>query len=248
MLALDSVTKRFDGVTAVDELSFEIESGRIYGLIGPNGAGKTTALNCVSGLMEVTSGGIWFRDRKISNLPPHRISNLGISRTFQQVKLFESMSVFENLLVSLYNRLPFMWRFLPTGGSLLLQNSERYDIVLEVLKHLKLKEYLHRHPQELPFGVKRRVELARVMVRDTRLILLDEPAAGMNPRETSNLHDALSRIGDQGYTLLVVDHDMKFIMGLCDYIFVMDRGKKIAEGPPKEIQNNPEVVNVYLGE
>ncbi len=248
LLELDSLSKHFDGVQAVDRLSLSLESHRTYGLIGPNGAGKTTAMHCISGVLKPTSGDIWFRGDRITELPSHKIATLGLSRTFQEVKLFDSMTVIENLIVALYDSMPLYQRVLPTRLRGVLMRSEQYDAVERVVQQLELESFLDLHPHELPFGVKRRVELARVMIRDTDLILLDEPAAGLNPEESRELVGTLQMLKDEGYTSVVIDHDMRFIMDLCDYIFVMNQGEKIAEGPPDEIKQNSRVINVYLGE
>ena len=244
MLVLEKVTKNFEGVTAVQDLDLQIEKGKIYGLIGPNGAGKTTVFNLITGIFPVTSGRVTYKAEDITNKSAYNIFRLGISRTFQDIRLFDSMNVLENILVSQSQKLKRKLQISPLGW---FGDQSQNDSIGEVIRLLGLNAYVHQSPKDLPCGVKRLVELARILASRSELALLDEPSSGMNPIETDNLKPIIKSMQKEGLTLLIVGHDMDLVMGLCDYVFVMNYGRKIAEGTPEEIQNNQSVLEAYLG-
>jgi len=249
-LALHEVCLSFGGLRAVDRVSFSIETGAIHGLIGPNGAGKTTVFNCITGFYRPTSGAIRFRERDITGLRPDQIARLGIARTFQNVQLFRSLSALDNVLVAKHSHmrtgvfaegltLPFVRR----------QERQVRDKVDEVMAFLGLTDIQRQPAGNLPFGSQKRLELVRALALEPTLLLLDEPASGLNVSETRALAELLLAVRDRfKLTILLVEHDMGFVMNLCGTITVLNFGGKIAEGTPREVQNSPEVVKAYLGE
>ncbi|MEK7701364.1 MAG: ABC transporter ATP-binding protein [candidate division NC10 bacterium] len=230
VLEIDGVTKRFGGVTAVDRVSLSLDPGRIYGLIGPNGSGKTTLFNCITGIERCQAGRVVFDGERIDGLKPYEIARKGIGRTFQVIRVFPELSALENLLVV-------------TRGSL----AEADARALELLRFVKLEGLRNEYAGNLSYGQQKLVEFVRVLMRDPSLILLDEPAAGVNRTLLNDLLDAVRRLRDQGRTVLLVEHDMKVVMGLCETVFVLDHGEKIAEGPPGLIQADERVIEAYFG-
>ncbi len=248
MLTLDRVTRNFGGLTAVNHVSFEVERGQIMGLIGPNGAGKTTLLNLISGLDQPTSGTIGFNGRSIEHRPPHVINQLGIARTYQNIRLFAEMSVLENVVVGTHpHGRVGLW-----GAVLMLPvyRAEERRLKREaqrLIDRLGVSEFSHTPADALSYGDQRRVEIARALATQPQLLLLDEPTAGMNAAETARLGELILSLRDEGLTVLVIEHDMTFISQVCDQVVVLNFGEVIAHGTPAEIKANPIVVEAYLG-
>ena len=248
MLEVDDVTLRFGGVTALDGVSFHINTGEILGLIGPNGAGKTTCFNVMTGVYQPTSGGVKFLGEPLGRRKKFQITKMGIARTFQNIRLFHNMTALENVLVGADAHHS-------TGmGSALLrlrkhheEEKEGMERAYELLKFMGLEKRADELARNLPYGDQRRLEIARALATNPKLLCLDEPAAGFNPAEKARLMELIRSIRDQGYTVLLIEHDMKLVMGVTDRIVVLEFGKKIAEGVPSEIQNNPAVIAAYLG-
>lgn len=250
LLVLEGATIRFGGLVAVNNVSFRLEQGDLFGLIGPNGAGKTTCFNLITGVYKPTSGSIKFRGAELSGTPPNKIAQLGIARTFQNIRLFSSLTVLENVVVAAYLRhrvaLPNALLYLPNAI------AETARLRTEAMRLLEVLDLAHRaevRSADLPYGMQRRLEIARAMATKPELLLLDEPAAGMNPQESDDLLRTVRQIRqDFGMTVLLIEHDMRFVMNLCEKIVVLDHGIEIAQGPPEAIRNHPKVIEAYLGE
>ncbi|MBI4841086.1 MAG: ABC transporter ATP-binding protein [candidate division NC10 bacterium] len=230
LLEIRDLTKRFGGVVAVNRCSLVLAPGKIYGLIGPNGSGKTTLFNCITGLERRDAGEVFFRGERIDGLKPHQVAHRGIGRTFQIIRVFPELTALENLLV--VTREPFA----------VAQRRAQ-----ELLRFVTLDRLANEYAGNLSYGQQKLLEFIRVLMRDPELILLDEPAAGVNRTLLNELLAAITRLRDQGKTVLIVEHDMKVVMGLCEKLFVLDYGEKIAEGPPGVIQADPRVVEAYFG-
>jgi len=230
ILTVERLRKSFGGVTAVNGVSLALEGRRIYGLIGPNGSGKTTLFNCVTGLERCDAGRVTFREQRIDGLRPSAIARRGIGRTFQVIRVFAELTALENLLVV-------------TRGS----RAEAERRGRELLAFVKLDALADEYAGNLSYGQQKLVELVRVLMTDPTLILLDEPAAGVNRTLLNDLLAAVRRLRDEGRTILLVEHDMKVVMGLCETVFVLDHGEMIAEGPPAAIQANERVIEAYFG-
>ncbi len=247
-LVLTNVTKRFGGLVAVDNLSFHVQQGQIYGLIGPNGAGKTTVFNCITGIHPCEEGSVLWCGEEIRLLPTHKIVQLGIVRTFQTIRLFGQMSVAENVMSGRHIKSSQSWwnGIIHTPASK-RDETENWQVVFEILDFFDLGEYAASTVGALPYGIQRRVEMARAMAVDPRLLILDEPAAGLNDNETQTLIKTIYRIRDKGITILLIEHDMDLVMEVTEYLTVINFGSKIAEGNPGEIQENSAVIEAYLG-
>jgi branched-chain amino acid transport system ATP-binding protein len=250
MLDVRQLTMRFGGLLAVDEVSLKVGAQEIVSIIGPNGAGKTTVFNCISGFYQPSAGTIRFEGADIQKMPDFKISRLGMVRTFQHVRLFGSMTVIENLLVAQH-------RHVNTGLLAGLFNTadyrQREEKAMERasywLHKLDLGPVANREAGTLSYGQQRRLEIARCMVTEPKMLLLDEPAAGLNPRETRDLNDLIMRLKlDYNVSILLIEHDMGLVMGISDRIYVVNQGKPLANGKPAEIRDNPEVIKAYLGE
>ncbi|MCH7843364.1 MAG: ABC transporter ATP-binding protein [Chloroflexi bacterium] len=249
LLNVEELSIRFGGILALDSVSFSVEKGEIFSIIGPNGAGKTTVFNCITRVYEPIQGSIMVKGRDLMSMQPHQVISQGVARTFQNLELFATMTVMDNLLVGQHSRLPYnilqaVFR-LPKAS-----DQEKTGIIraLEVLEFLGLSVYRDTPAAALPYGIKKRVELARAMVSRPDLLLLDEPAAGLTNEEVSGLAGVIRDLRDnQGVTILLVEHQMNLVMEVSDRVCVLDFGRKIAEGPPEQVRKDPAVVQTYLG-
>ena len=243
LLEVRELRKEFDGLRAVEGVSFRAQAEEIMGVIGPNGAGKTTLFNLISGILQPTAGEISFQGRSILRLKPHQISRLGIGRTFQIVRPFQNLDVETNLLVAFGHRFyPSLWES--------AKSCRRPEILKEIraiMDQTGLKPHAAKLAKNLPLGFKKRVEIARALALNPRLLLLDEPSAGLRYEESIQLMDLIRKVRDRGIGVLLIEHNMQVVMDLCSRIMVLDHGTKIAEGTPEEIRSNPRVIEAYLG-
>lgn len=248
LLAVENLSKDFGGVRAVEGLSFTVEAGAIHSIIGPNGAGKTTLFNLITGLYVPTVGAIAFDGRDITHARPHVLPRLGISRTFQNLQIFYNMTALENVMAG--SHLHAQAGFLPSVlrlPSAVRANRRARERAAELMDFVGLAEYAGADSDSLPYGALKRLEIARALATEPRLLLLDEPAAGCNPRETRDIDDLIKRIAAAGVTVLLVEHDMHLVMGISDRILVLDYGRRLAEGTAEEVRGNPDVIAAYLG-
>jgi branched-chain amino acid transport system ATP-binding protein len=248
ILTVSQLTKRFGGLVAVDNVGFEVERGRVFALIGPNGAGKTTVFNMVTGLFPPTSGSIMFEDQSITGLRLHQIVRLGIARTFQNIRLFDYMTALDNVRVGQHSHMRAkLW------DAVLKTPFERFEEhaveerAWELLRFVGIERQAHNYARNLPYGQQRRLEIARALATNPRLVLLDEPAAGFTPQEKVELMRLIEKVLDQGITVFLIEHDMKVVMGIAHRIVVLDHGEPIAMGSPDEVRQNRRVIEAYLG-
>lgn len=249
LLEMKDVVKQFGGLTAVSNMSFHVDEGEIYGVIGPNGAGKTTIFNLITGVYQVTEGDVIFNGQSIEGKKPYQIINLGIARTFQNIRLFTGMTVLENILVGVHDRMKSgLLASIIHTASQQKEEKEACEEAMKLLAFVGLDKDADRLATELPYGKQRKLEIARAMATKPKLILLDEPAAGMNDSETAALTELIRNIREKfGITIVLIEHDMQLVMSLCDRVMVVNFGKKLAEGVPDEVQNNSQVIEAYLG-
>jgi len=254
LLNIQGLTMDFGGIRALDHLDLSVRQGQIVALIGPNGAGKTTFFNCLTGIYRPTAGDLLLtppdkKTRRLNGLKPNQVTQQGLARTFQNIRLFPNMTVLENVMIGRHcrTRAKVLGALLRNPATV-LEEQQIVALSIMILENMGLADVVNEFAKNLPYGAQRRLEIARALATDPLLLLLDEPAAGMNPQETRELDKLITKIRDDGLSILLIEHDMKLVMSLSDYIFVLDYGKKIAEGTPEEIRNNPAVIKAYLGE
>ena len=250
MLKIQNVTKQFGGVVAIKDVNFEVKQNEIFALVGPNGAGKTTLFNIITGAITPTKGKVFFKDEEITGLSPVKIVEKGIARTFQNIRLFNSLTVLENVLIGFHNHIEYtffeaVFRF----PRFFKQEKIHKEITMEILKFLKIDKYASLNAKALSYGNQRKVEIARALATEPDLLLLDEPAAGMNPKETDELADTVFRLrSEKEKTILFIEHDMKFVQKIADRVMVLDYGKTIFEGKPADMMKDETVIKAYLGD
>jgi branched-chain amino acid transport system ATP-binding protein len=248
MLTLEGVSKHFGGLNVLEDVDFTVPAGSVFGLIGPNGAGKTTVFNLVTGLLAPSGGSIALEGRSLVGQKPHRITRLGIARTFQNIRVFKEMTLLENVIVGMHAHLGY-----GTGDLLFAlprfraEEARARDRARELLSWVGLEGKAADIADNLSYGDQRKLELARALATDPKLLLLDEPVAGMNTGEKAELMAEIERVAGRGYTIFMIEHDMRFVMGLCARIAVLNFGRIIAEGPPEQIRTDPAVIEAYLG-
>ncbi|MFK5882505.1 MAG: ABC transporter ATP-binding protein [Sulfurospirillum sp.] len=248
LLEIKDVSKFFHGLVAIDDLNMKVKKGQIYGIIGPNGAGKTTLFNCITGLYTPEKGEIIWEGKKIKGIAPYKIAELGILRTFQTIRLFSEMSVAENIMSGRHIKSNQKWyNGIIHTPSMKRDEKTNWLKVGELMDFFELRKYATTPAGDLSYGLQRRIEMARALAAEPKLLILDEPAAGLNENETIKLAQTIRKVRDQGVTILMIEHDMDMVMNLCEYITVINFGAKISEGEPSFVQNDPVVVEAYIG-
>ena len=256
ILDVKQLSMNFGGLRALDRVDLDVRQGEIVALIGPNGAGKTTFFNCITGMYDPTGGDVLIsppgsvKPRRINGIKPNQVTEKGVARTFQNIRLFSNMTVLENVMIGCHCRMKAgIFGAVMRGAATRREEAAVVRKSYEILKKIGLASHVNEFAKNLPYGAQRRLEIARAIATEPFMLLLDEPAAGMNPQETHELDDLIIRIRDtENISILLIEHDMKLVMSLSDRIFVMDYGKKIAQGTPAEIRRNPAVIKAYLGE
>jgi branched-chain amino acid transport system ATP-binding protein len=248
LLKVEKLSKEFGGVHAIEDLSFTVESGHIHSIIGPNGAGKTTLFNLITGVYTPSSGRVLFQDRLVSGMRPYELAALGMSRTFQNLQIFFNMKAIENVMVG--HHLHLDRRFLPSLLRLpkvTRRDRECHDYCAGLMEFVGCGKYVDAEASSMPYGALKRLEIARALAAQPKMLLLDEPAAGLNATESREIDEVIKKVAASGITVVLVEHDMKMVMGISDQITALDYGRKLAEGTPSEVRANPEVVSAYLG-
>lgn len=249
ILECQGIGKYFGGLKAVDEVDLKVHEGSIMGIIGPNGAGKTTLFNVCTGIYAPTKGRLLYRGQSIGGRRADKITQMGMARTFQNIQLFKDLNALENVKLGFHIHLKTnLFDALFHTRCYRRDEASADEMGLALLKQVGIEEYAYQKASNLPYGAQRKLEIARALAVQPKILLLDEPAAGMNPRETNELSDLIKELNAQGFTIVVIEHDMKFVMNLCHEITVLNFGRKIFEGTPKEVVENPEVRKAYLGE
>lgn len=248
VLKVDGLSKEFGGVHAVKGLDFTIKRGHIHSIIGPNGAGKTTLFNLITGVYTPTAGTIEFDDRIINGLKPHELAALGMSRTFQNLQVFLNMTAVENVMVGMHlhldrRMLPALFRF----AGMERREKEARERARELMRFVGLEAFLDAHASAMPYGALKRLEIARALAAKPSMLLLDEPAAGLNASETQGIDELIRKVSETGVTVVLVEHDMRLVMGISDHILVLDNGHKLGEGSAEQIRHDPRVISAYLG-
>jgi branched-chain amino acid transport system ATP-binding protein len=249
LLEIRNISLHFDGLVAVDNVSLHVDEGEIISVIGPNGAGKTTVFNILTGVYKATSGEVIFNGQPIHGLDPRRIVELGIARTFQNIRLFKDMRVIENVLVGDHKNIGYnFFDLIFKTPRYRKEERKSHQKALDILESIGLAGHAEKYAKNLPYGLQRRLEIARAMATGTRFLILDEPAAGMNPQESGDLLDFIRKLRSGGLTILLIEHDMSVVMNISDRVYVLDHGKLIAEGAPGEIVADKNVIEAYLGQ
>lgn len=249
VLRIEHITQKFGGLIALNDITMTVSSQEIVGIIGPNGAGKTTLFNVITGIYKPDSGSAKLAGRELIGLKPHQIAERGFARTFQNIRLFNRMTLLENVMMGMHIRTHSnLVQILFDTKKKREEDSLCRKKAIELLEMMKLDHLRYEYPGSLPYGAQRRLEIARALATEPRVLLLDEPAAGMNENETEELLQIVTELKEQGYTILLIEHDMKFVMNICDRIYVLNHGEQIAEGTPSEVSSDQAVIEAYLGE